>query len=258
MPKPTDHVHAVESGEGWHVAKVTTPQGLAVCVPSQPLAVRISQEWQAYQKSAPKSAQAKPTPADTMPMSMSISMPMYCLAVTAIDRLSNTSGHNQRDACIHHLANYAAHELFCHRAASPPSLVKQQALSWQPWLDWAEAEYGVRLIPHTGLMPAPQPATSIARLREALTAKDDFALAAIQQLTSLSGSLVASLAVAAGHKTADEAFAASFLDELWQAGQWGSDDEAVARRQQIKKRMGEAETFLLLLAGKSLGAGKPT
>lgn len=253
MPKAADHVHAVERGAGWRVAKVTTPKGLAMHVPSQRLAVRISQEWQAYQKSTKGKAHRKPTSADTI----SLSMPMYCLAVTAIDRLSD----HQRDACIHHLANYAAHELFCHRAASPPSLVKQQAHAWQPWLDWAEAEYGVRLIPHTGLMPAPQPATSIARVREALTAKDDFALAAIQQLTSLGGSLVASLAVAAGHKTSEEAFAASFLDELWQAGQWGSDDEAEARRQQIKKRMGEAEEFLLLLADtsfKSLGAGKPT
>ena len=212
-----------------------------MCVPSKHLALRISQEWQAYQKSAKGKANAKATPADTMPM--------YCLAVTAIDRLNDASGQNQRHACIHHLASYAAHELFCHRASAPPSLVEKQARVWQPWLDWAEAEYGVRLIPHTGLMPAPQPATSIAHVREVLTAKDDFALAAIQQLTSLGGSLVASLAVAAGHKTADEAFAASFLDELWQAEQWGSDDEAGVRRQQIKKRMEEAEEFLLLLAG---------
>ncbi len=38
------------------------------------------------------------------------------------------------------------------------------------------------------------------------------------------------LAVAGGRVTAEDAWAASLVDEDWQIGQWGSDDEAMRRR----------------------------
>ena len=220
-------------------AGLKTPAGAVLRVPSMALADRIASEWRAYTKARTKARIAsKPAPPPQT------AMPMYCAAATAIDRVAVG-----REDIVGELAHYAASELFCYRTDTPAELAERQHAEWQPWLDWLETRYGARLCVHTGLMPARQPAASLAVIRQVVVAADDFRLAAIQQLASLGGSLVAALAVADGHKTADEAFAAVFLDELWQAQRWGSDEAAEVRRAGIKHSMQQAEEFLLLLAG---------
>ena len=215
---------------------IKTPGGHAMCVPSQALATCIIGEWEAYNKTP----QAKsPKPQTAMPQKV---MPMYCAVATTLDRVRPG-----RRAILQGLKNYAAHELFCHRSDTPAELAKKQQAVWQPWLDWLEARYRVRLLVYSGLMPKPQPEASLTRLSEVMAGLGDFHLCGVQQLASLGGSLVAALAVMDGHKTAEEAFAASFLDELWQAQRWGSDATAETRRQHIKQSMVEAGEFLSLL-----------
>ena len=243
--------------DGWQVvaatADLTTPGGRALRVPSQALAQRISQEWDAYTTARAKASTAMVSPAKTakqttaknimqpgiMPQTI---MPMYCIAVTALDRVATN-----RESAHQQLTQYAAHELFCHRADTPGELADKQQQVWQPWLDWLAARYGVHLLVHNGLMPAQQPQASLRQLAKAIADWDDFRLTGIAHLAHLGGSLVAALAVADGHKTGEEAFLASFLDELWQAQRWGGDAEAETRRQEIKQNMMQAGEFLALV-----------
>ena len=60
-------------------------------------------------------------------------------------------------------------------------------------------------------------------LRNAVANRDDFALAALHVLASITGSLVLGLAVPDGRLDAAKAFALSRLDEAYQAEKWGAD-----------------------------------
>ena len=67
-------------------------------------------------------------------------------------------------------------------------------------------------------------------MRGALAAMDDAALTACRELTSIAASLVVALAVLAEPGAAEPLFDAANLEEDWQAGLWGKDAEAAARR----------------------------
>jgi chaperone required for assembly of F1-ATPase len=58
-----------------------------------------------------------------------------------------------------------------------------------------------------------------------------FRLAALYELTTLTGSLALALAVASGEMTVDAAWAAAHVDEDFQMRTWGADAEALARRE---------------------------
>src|SRR5690606_4289335 len=105
---------------------------------------------------------------------------------------------------------------------------RRQTAAWDPWLAWARERFRAPLLAIVGVMPEPQPPASVAALGRAIEEFDDFALSALGELVTLSGSLVLGLAVAHGALAADEAWELSRLDEIWQAGQWGTDAEAEA------------------------------
>jgi chaperone required for assembly of F1-ATPase len=62
------------------------------------------------------------------------------------------------------------------------------------------------------------------------------------------GSLVLSLAVARETLAAEDAYAASAIDETFQAELWGEDPEAAARRRQAREDVMLAGRFLALSA----------
>jgi len=171
-----------------------------------------------------------------------LSMPMMRLAVTAIDRVGR-----ERAAVVAQLAAYGAHDLLCYRASAPESLVRRQAETWQPLLDWCARTYGAPLAATEGVTHVGQPPAALAALRAAVDAMDDFRVAALSQLTAACGSLVIGLAVCAGRIGAAEAIAASQLDEAWQAEKWGLDGEAETRRKNLAQEIIDAARFLDLL-----------
>jgi chaperone required for assembly of F1-ATPase len=71
----------------------------------------------------------------------------------------------------------------------------------------------------------------LAAAREAVEAfESPFAVAALHGMTSLTGSVLIALAVARGALDAEAAWRAAHVDEDYQIGKWGEDDEAMARR----------------------------
>ena len=80
-----------------------------------------------------------------------------------------------------------------------------------------------------------------------LEGRDVFSLAALHVLTSLSGSALLALAVALGRLTPEEAWQAAHVDEDFQIGQWGEDEEAKIRRENRRRDFAAAARMLQLL-----------
>ena len=166
------------------------------------------------------------------------------IANSAIDHVSNAMS-----AVAKEIAAYAASDLICYRAAEPLRLVERQRSVWDPMVDWAQNELGVSLTLGEGVVHVAQPPQTIERLTSLVTAIDDpFALSALHVVTTLSGSLVLSMALARGVLTPSEAYDASDLEADFTIEIWGEDEEAAHRRARRKEEF-EAAAALLLSMG---------
>ncbi len=218
-----------EAGEsGWNVLldgrPLNTPQRARLRLPTAPLAEAVAQEWNAQE------AEIKPA-----------AMPLTRLANSAIDRAAP-----RRDEVIEGLVAYGETDLLCYRAEWPEKLKVLQAGAWDPILDWAREALGAELRVVVGVMHSAQPRESIDALDEALRAYDNFALTAMNQMTTLTASLVLTLAIAHRRLSVEEAWRAAHVDEDWQIAQWGEDAAARQRREAQWADMAAAARFLRL------------
>lgn len=204
---------------------VRTPARATLALPTSALAAAVVAEWNAQADSI--------APA---------TMPLTGLANAAIDRVAPDLG-----AFADGIGRYAEADLLAYRANGPAELVRRQAERWEPLLAWAEARFDIRFAVTTGIVHRPQPAETVGRLRQVVAARDAFALAALSPLVTVGGSLVVALAVAEGHVDADEGFAATQVDEDWQAETWGHDPLAEAARGEREAAFRAAARFLSLL-----------
>jgi chaperone required for assembly of F1-ATPase len=85
-----------------------------------------------------------------------------------------------------------------------------------------------------------------------VAAHTDLALSALYNLTHISGSLVIALALSEGQLSAEDAFAAAQLDELFQIERWGEDPIATERHRGIRRDIEAGTRFLTLLEGTRL------
>jgi chaperone required for assembly of F1-ATPase len=205
---------------------VRTPAKAPLAVPTPALAQALQTEWEA------QGEQLEPT-----------SMPLTQLASTAIDRVAPL-----REGVVEELLNYASTDLLCYRADDPEELIARQNAVWQPLVDWALTRFDARLAVARGVMPVEQPPEALTALRRAVEAYDQWRLTALQMATAATGSLVLALALMEGRLDASGAFAASQLDELFQAELWGEDWEAVERRDRLLADVTAAARFKDLVA----------
>ncbi len=147
------------------------------------------------------------------------------LANTAIDRVAG-----RRGEVIDEIVSYARSDLLCYRAQSPDSLVAAQDAAWTPVLDWVGESLGAHFVTVAGVMFVEQSETAAERVAQALHARDCWALTALHNITTLTGSALIALALAHRHLSPDEAWGAAHVDEDWQWARWGIDLEAEARR----------------------------
>jgi chaperone required for assembly of F1-ATPase len=203
-----------------------TPAKHEFAVPTRALAEAIAAEWQAQRHHIdPRS------------------MPLTRLANSAIDGVAGRQAQVRAE-----IVKYLASDLVCYRAAAPSELVRRQAEAWDPILDWCEQALGVRLAVTQGVMPVAQPEDAGALLEAWLKARDTFALAALSVMTTLLGSAVLAVAQAQGRLDDAAAWRAAHIDEDFQAGKWGVDPLAKARRDQQWGQMQAASRLLRLLA----------
>ncbi len=232
MKRFWDNATAEPVGDRWQVLldgkPMRLPGGAPLLLGQPGLAEAIAAEWQA----AGGRKGGEMSFADT---------PLTRLAGTAQERVAPNA-----EAVALELAKYAESDLLCYRAEEPAALVARQAAEWHPWLDWAAERYGARLEVTAGVMHRAQPASAVAALAAAVAAQRVSALAALGIIVPSTGSLVLGLAVAEGVLDAAGATAASQLDELFQAEQWGVEWESQERRERVASEIALAARYLSL------------
>lgn len=199
-----------EAGTGFGIdldgRPVRTPLKAPLIVPTRSFAAAVAAEWEAQQDVIDPRA-----------------MPFTRMANSALDKVAQ-----QKAEVADMLADYGDADLLCYRAEQPDGLVARQAAEWDPPLDWAEATLGARLEARAGVMHVPQDPAVLAGLRARVHALTAFELAAVHDLVSLSGSLILGFATISNMRSAEAIWRISRLDEMWQAEQWGQDDDAEA------------------------------
>jgi chaperone required for assembly of F1-ATPase len=231
----TTAVRRAGQGYGVHLddRALQTPGKVPLVVPSRALAEAIAGEWDAV------AAAIEPE-----------RLPFTRAANSAIDRVAA-----QRAAVASAIACYGECDLLCYRAEAPEELLVRQAAAWDPWLDWATRALGAPLLTSHGVVHRAQPASSVAALRDAVSALGPFELTALHELVSLSGSLVLGLAVSRGSLDAARAWELSRIDEAWQIEHWGLDAEAEAAAERARSDFLRAEALLVLLGERTQAAG---
>lgn len=218
-PKPPlpkrfyENASARPEGDGFLLAldgrPARTPGRHPLAVPTRALGDAVAAEWM---------AQGETIDPATMPFTR--------LANTAIDGVAR-----EMDAVRSEMVRYAGSDLVAYRAGGPDRLVAAQAAAWDPIVGWARAALGAYVVLTEGVVFAEQPAESLERIAAVIaTETSPFRLAALHVLTTLSGSVLLALMLAAGKLPAQQAWLAAHVDELYQESVWGQDLEAGERR----------------------------
>lgn len=222
---------AVVPGETFGVAldgkPISTPGRAPLRLPTETLAEAVATEWRAVEGKVDPRA-----------------MPLTGLANAAIDRVAPDPA-----AFAAGLARYGESDLLCYRADSPAPLVARQAAAWDPPLDWARGRYDVHFAVTSGVMHVAQPTATVVRLGEAIAAQPPFALAPLSIATTITGSLVLTLALAEGAFDAEAVWRAAQVDEDWQTEQWGEDALAAQARDARRAEFDAAVRCLMALRG---------
>lgn len=203
-----------------------TPGRVPLLLPNRALAEAVADEWRTSGETVDPQA-----------------MPLTGLANAAIDRIAPDP---TRFAAG--LAAYGESDLLCYRADQPDELAARQAAAWTPLLDWARARYDVHFEIVTGIMHRAQPPATLARLGEAVAARGAFELAALSPVVTISGSLVAALALLEGAAEPDAIWTAAHVDEDFQADRWGRDPLAEAARAARQRDFAAGVRLLSLLS----------
>lgn len=213
LPKRFYKQVAVARAEGGFAVQldgrpVKTPLKRPLVMPGEAMAAAVAGEWDAQGTHINPAA-----------------MILTKLANTAIDRVSGDEARIAGE-----IVDFAGSDLICYRADRPEGLVSRQAAHWDPVLEWARETHGCRLVCVAGVMHADQPPASLEALRTVLMGEGPYRLTAIHNLTTLTGSALIAMKLAARALDAEAAWVTAHVDEDWQIEQWGEDDEAQARR----------------------------
>jgi chaperone required for assembly of F1-ATPase len=153
------------------------------------------------------------------------------MPATRLARVANDALPAARAEFARRIADYAGDDLLCYFADGPADLVKRQEAVWAPILAWAQQDLGLAFRRASGIAHVDQPSETLAAVETAALALSDFQLAGLAAAAQIFGSAILALALLRGRLTAEEAFAASQVDETFQAQAWGEDAEAVHRTQ---------------------------
>jgi chaperone required for assembly of F1-ATPase len=186
---------------------VRTPARRVLEAPTRALADALAAEWNAQEE-----------------LIDPLNMPLTRLANSIIDGVVDAPA-----AVAAEIEKYAGSDLVVYRAPGPQGLIARQALAWDPILSWARETLGARFVLAEGIGFVAQPAAAVAAARAAIP-RDPWRLGALNAITTLTGSALIALAVAAGRLSAEEAWAAAHADEDWNMDFWGRDELALERR----------------------------
>jgi ATP synthase F1 complex assembly factor 2 len=177
---------------------ILTPAKRVLACKSEALAIGIALEWEKQQQ------HLRP---DTMPLMK--------LATTSIDQVPTI-----RKTMVDSMLRCLESDLACFRSAEEPALASKEEETYGPMLNWAASELGLHLtVSDTFILEHPPAARP--RAEQLLREADDWQIAALDQISSSSKSVVIALAVAHNQIDAAEAAAAARVAEIHQIQEWG-------------------------------------
>jgi chaperone required for assembly of F1-ATPase len=205
---------------------VRTPARRPLAAPVRALAEALAAEWDAQRDKVDPAA-----------------MPHTRLSKSDIDGVVPQPGPVAAE-----IESYLGTDLLFYRAEGPAGLVAAQRSHWDPVVEWARDTLGARFVLVEGVMHAAQPDAAIAAATKAIPRGGDtvqsWRLGALNVVTTLTGSALLALALAAGRLTSDAAWTAAHVDEDWQMSFWGRDELALQRR---GYRLAEMQAAALVL-----------
>lgn len=208
---------------------VRTPARHLLAAPERTLAQSIAAEWDAQKE--------RIDPAG---------MPLTRLANSIIDGVAPAPLPVAAE-----IEQYLGSDLVFYRAAEPAGLVASQREHWDPVVEWARETLGARFVLAEGVMHVPQPAAAVAAAVAAIPngadRKQAWRLGALNVVTTLTGSALLALALAADRLSVDDAWAAAHVDEDWQMKFWGRDEVILERRAYRFTEMAAAASVLSAL-----------
>jgi chaperone required for assembly of F1-ATPase len=205
---------------------VMTPKRRALKAPNAAVAQALAGEWESQRDTIDPGA-----------------MPLTRLANAIIDGVADAP-----DAVRDEIVKYLGSDLVFYRADTPAGLVEAQARHWDPLIAFARDSYGARFVLAQGVMHQAQPGEAVAAAAVSIpnqpSSEAIWKLGALAAITTITGSALIALALAAGALDADAAWTAAHVDEDWNAAQWGEDAEVKARR---AARRAEFDAAVLVL-----------
>lgn len=169
-------------------------------------------------------------------------MVFYGLISTAIDKISN-----DKVSYIENVLGFINTDLICYRADGPNELVDLQNSSWNPIISFIKKYIDVELKFFIGVMPSKQSLEIFNRLKTLINSFSDIEISALHRMTNLTGSIFISICILKGDVLKNEAFELSFLDELYQAKNWGIEQESLDKRDKIAKELNRIISFVELI-----------
>jgi chaperone required for assembly of F1-ATPase len=198
----------VEIDDGFNVTldghAVRTPSKAPLNIQYRKIADQIAEEWMAQQEEVDPAT-----------------MPATRMVNSVIDKVSVNF-----EAIVEMLTEYAGSDLICYRSLSPQELIAEQEALWDPLLEWSATSMNAPMASANGVMFVAQDESSVDVYRQRLKGMNNYQLAGVHDLITISGSAVIAIALITNHLTPDQAWAAATVDEAWQEKQWGTDEEA--------------------------------
>ena len=166
-------------------------------------------------------------------------MIFYGLVSTAIDKISKN-----RNLFINQILSFIDTDLICYRTDAPNELVQLQNQKWDPIISMIEKYTGFSLETFTGIMPSKQEKGVHLKVKQLVNQFSDLEISALHRITNVTGSVFLSLCILKGDLHKNHAFELSFLDELWQAENWGNEEEASKKRDNISLELNRLIYFV--------------
>ena len=166
-------------------------------------------------------------------------MIFYGIISTSLDKIIDN-----KNSYIDDVLDYIDTDLICYRAVSPKELVALQKHKWDPIILLIEKYISTKIDVFEGVSPKKQHSTVHDRLNNLIKQFDVFEIAALHRITNITGSIFLSLCILKKDIKKNEVFGLSFLDELWQAENWGFDEDTSQKRKKISNELNKTIFFL--------------
>ncbi len=201
---------------------LTTPMKKELTILNSKIAEEIHKEWNQ----------------DTNVLDTDV-MIFYGIISTSIDKIINN-----RMSYINDILNFIDTDLVCYRAEEPIDLVKLQSKNWDPILLKVEKYINNKIDVFRGIMPSKQKKEIKFKITKFLNKFSDLEIIVLHRITNITGSVFLSLCILNNDVIKEKAFELSYLDELWQAENWGYEEEASNNRDKINFELNRTMYFL--------------